>query len=201
MTYDSVQYWRYERIKNFEKLKGRDYHPYRMTEPAVKFFRGKLGLGVNRLLDIGCGYGRLSRALGGCYREYVGIDPVIERVAEASRLYPKHTFRQLAPGQVWPVGDDEFNAAVCCTVLQHLELERAQDLLANAYRTLRPGGSLYMWEGRIGIDEPRYQMICKITLEAHMIPKRLEDLKAAAPFIWQPQANPGELGWHLVKQS
>lgn len=109
-------------------------------EPA-DFFHGK------KCLDAGCGGGRYVFAM-----RLMGADQVIgidvgeaglddaRRRAAASGLTGVE-FRQASVLDL-PVGDEEIDFAVCSGVLHHTpSVERG---LAELYRVLKPGGSLYL---------------------------------------------------------
>jgi len=64
-----------------------------------------------RLLDIGCGGGRLLRALSRRGAVPTGVDPSEEMVARASALAPDATVRQ-SGGEVLPFEDGEFEGAI-----------------------------------------------------------------------------------------
>lgn len=48
-----------------------------------------------RLLEIGCGNGRLTRRLAGVFASVVGVDPSAEEIARARRLIPQQYRRRM----------------------------------------------------------------------------------------------------------
>jgi SAM-dependent methyltransferase len=114
----------------------------------------------SRVLDIGCGIGRLARpltqvldpALGGAY---VGFDPVAAAIAWCAARYPPH-FRfvhadlrndlyspagAIAPSDYrFPVDDGWATLAVATSVFTHLDRAAADRYLTEARRALAPGG-------------------------------------------------------------
>lgn len=97
-------------------------------------------------LDVGCGTGRLSRALArrGC--SVIGFDasPEMIRVAEAEsqaeNLSWAPEFRQLSVEQMHGLG--EFDGVLCNSVVEYLDNPEA--CIAACAASLRPGGKLLM---------------------------------------------------------
>lgn len=69
-----------------------------------------------RVLDIGCGDGRLTRRIAGVVRSAVGIDPDPEQIARAARLVPKHLRRKVrfhvGQAEELPFPKHSFDAAI-----------------------------------------------------------------------------------------
>ena len=94
-----------------------------------------------RIMDLGCGDGRLLHFLDGAgYRNIVGVDCSPEQIARAHRL-GLHQARQ---GEINHVLDetDEASADVVLMidVLEHLTRDELFRALDNVFRVLRPGG-------------------------------------------------------------
>lgn len=105
------------------------------------FFQGK------RCLDAGCGGGRYSFAMRLMGADHViGVDVGEEGLTDARRRTEASgvTGVEFRKGSVLelPVSDAEIDFAVCSGVLHHTpSVERG---LAELYRVLKPGGSLYV---------------------------------------------------------
>ncbi|MCA0303621.1 MAG: class I SAM-dependent methyltransferase [Proteobacteria bacterium] len=104
-----------------------------------------------RVLDIGCGTGRvLARALGHGAAFVQGIDGSVEMLAEATRrLGPAIVEGQAALAYArldgdWSAVPTDFDLATITLVLEHQE--RVAPVLARAARHLRPGGMLFVAE-------------------------------------------------------
>jgi ubiquinone/menaquinone biosynthesis C-methylase UbiE len=94
-------------------------------------FRGR------RVLDVGCGTGRLTVALADHGAKAWGVDPSAEMLAEARRLVGRRAGLKLGRAEELPFKDGWFERAVMRLVVQHVERTRA---LPELRRVLAPGG-------------------------------------------------------------
>ncbi|HUG73101.1 MAG TPA: class I SAM-dependent methyltransferase [Steroidobacteraceae bacterium] len=97
--------------------------------------------GARRVLDLGCGNGALSGALASRQFAATGLDYSSSGIALARHNFPAAHFEQhdvTAPLPAAHVG--AYDAVVSIEVIEHLLLPRL--LVANALRSLRPGGLL-----------------------------------------------------------
>lgn len=102
-----------------------------------------------RVLDIGCGTGPQSRTIAALpdVGEVVGVDqlePFLERGRELAADLPSVSFRQ-ADARDLPFDDDSFDVVVLHTLLTHVP--GPEGVLAEAYRVLKPGGSVAIYDG------------------------------------------------------
>ena len=105
-----------------------------------------LPVGRDRVLDFGCGLGRLAPVLARRFREYVGVDVSSEMVEQARRIHasrPNCTFRVATEPGLFDVDDASTDLVVSFYVLQHVD-DAATVLtsLAALARILAPGGLL-----------------------------------------------------------
>lgn len=112
------------------------------------------GLSVNELrgkkiLDYGCGTGRVARflALTGAY--VVGYDPTPEcitegLVSESKKAPPTSLAPKLLTSEFASV-DRDFDIVLCINVLSHLTREQQDQAIENISMSLKEGGQCYLW--------------------------------------------------------
>ena len=97
------------------------------------------GVGV----DLGCGLGRLTRALRGLTSHQVGLDisaEMLSQAREANRAFSSMEFRQIREGY-WPIETGSCTLIVSLHVLQHMSsLELIKHSISETGRILAPGG-------------------------------------------------------------
>jgi SAM-dependent methyltransferase len=99
---------------------------------------------LNRLLDWGCGCGRVT----GVFLKYLtgvevhGCDIDREAVEWCARSFPTGHFTAIAPHPPTTYADNTFNVVTGCSVLTHLRREIQFDWLKEMNRIIAPGGLL-----------------------------------------------------------
>lgn len=104
-----------------------------------------LSLG-DRVLDFGCGAGRLANALATHVKEVVGVDIAQSMVDEANRInqLPDRVSFVAYDGHRLPFDDESFDAAVSLISIQHSPPSVQLACLVELQRVVRPGGVLVL---------------------------------------------------------
>jgi len=104
-----------------------------------------LGLG-DRVLDFGCGAGRLSNALAEHAAEIVGVDIAESMIAEAVRINrrPDRVRFVHYDGTRLPFETGSFDSAVSLISIQHAPPDVQLACLVELLRVVRPGGALVL---------------------------------------------------------
>ncbi len=99
-------------------------------------------LGGKRVLEIGCGDGRITARLARTAGEYTAIDPDAGCIAKAAETIPGVDFR-VGSGEHLPFENASFDAILFTLSLHHQDSAAA---LREAHMALRPGGRLVIVE-------------------------------------------------------
>ncbi len=130
-----------------------------MEKFVRQFLRPQPG---ERILDVGCGPGRLIPHLPAV--DYCGIDIDASSIARARRRFPAARFVHLDPCSEHPeFPERDFHLAVACGVLHHLPDCQARRMLAFCHQRMRSGARL------IALDcvlEERQHPISKLLVRA-----------------------------------
>jgi SAM-dependent methyltransferase len=120
---------------------------WRTGEEAVDALLADLGVGLageEDVVEIGCGVGRLTRALAAHAGSVQALDVSEEMLAHARRLHPRLTNVAWLHGDgrtLRPVADSSADACVSFVVFQHLpDPELTYGYVREMGRVLRPGG-------------------------------------------------------------
>lgn len=104
-----------------------------------------------RLLDVGCGTGALTIALGRRFEasQVIGVDPgaaMLDRARRKAAGQGLDIDFRLGHGQRLPLDDDAVDAVTISLALHHVARDGIPDVLAEARRVVRPGGVLLVIE-------------------------------------------------------
>jgi 2-polyprenyl-3-methyl-5-hydroxy-6-metoxy-1,4-benzoquinol methylase len=147
--------------------------------------------------EIGSGFGGWSKKLQGHYKAYTGAEIMPERVAHARELHEnEHAKFERITGPDWDMMRT-FDVVFTVTVIQHLEMDKAEIVMRQIERHLKSTGKVLLVERHIydcSLDEAERMYD---NTAAHMIPKPLYLLKEAAPSLTWEQA--GEYNYILRK--
>lgn len=97
-----------------------------------------------KVLDFGCGNGRLVDFLKETNLEYVGVDTSEKLVEIAKREYPTKSFLQIADEKTLPFGDEEFDMVFAIAVFHHFTPKMTDNALSEIRRVLKKDGILIL---------------------------------------------------------
>ena len=128
-----------------------------------------------RMLDFGCGYGRICKQLNQCgYLNVVGADPSSAMIARGHRMYPELSLLHSAEARL-PFDDHSFDAIVACAVFTSIPSSKErEDAAEEIARVLKPGGILHISE--FSASEEREFMSALGAPMRYSTPKVLQDL-------------------------
>lgn len=96
-----------------------------------------------RVLDFGCGVGRMTIPFAAQAPEVVGMDVAESMLLEAQRNRDErgcHNITLVRSDDILSGASGQFDLVHSCLVLQHLEVTRGRALFAELVRKVRPGG-------------------------------------------------------------
>ena len=96
-----------------------------------------LTLGFDKILDVGCGEGQVTRSLSTKPSQVVGVDPSWRQVLKAQERSSGETYVQ-ASAALLPFETEAFDAAIACLVFEHIT--EMSEAIAEVARILKPGG-------------------------------------------------------------
>ena len=103
---------------------------------------------VDRVLDLGCGTGVLTRMIAdqldsGAGGVSIGIDAAAKMIRVARKKRQSDTCRfEVAAAEDLPFADETFDATVSSLFFHHVPLDLKEKALSEAFRVLVPGGRL-----------------------------------------------------------
>ena len=140
-----TEFWAHRTATAPPHIQARDRDLDTLDPETVKWVQDQIHP-EDRVLEVGCGFGRWSELLN-C-SEYVGVDIVPARIEMARRRYPQREFvlvNDLEKGGGWAT-DYVADVVLFVTVLQHIPMEIALRVLMSAKAHLAEGGSIIMAE-------------------------------------------------------
>ncbi|MFC1656618.1 class I SAM-dependent methyltransferase [Patescibacteria group bacterium] len=103
-----------------------------------------------KILDLGCGNGRLSELFPKHNYNYIGTDPSQKLIQIAKSRYPNQRFKVSAPLSL-SFSNDFFDTIYCLAVLHHIPSEKYRLRFVNQiYKTLKKNGTciITVWDIR-----------------------------------------------------
>lgn len=109
----------------------------------------------SRILDLGCGYGRVAGSLfEHGYQNLIGFDPAPAMVALARERFPLITFEVISGPPQLDLSDASVDAVLLFSVLTCVPTDYGQRaIIREAARVMRPGGLLYVSDLWLQTDE------------------------------------------------
>jgi ubiquinone/menaquinone biosynthesis C-methylase UbiE len=104
-----------------------------------------------RVLDVGCGTGYLSRILSPVITpsgQITGLDPSPPMIEHARRHAPANCTYLVGEGQDLPFPDGSFDLVTSSLAVHHMPIAARPVALGEMFRVLRPGGRLLVAEFR-----------------------------------------------------
>ena len=101
------------------------------------------------ILELGCGKGMISVVLAGRGAQTTGIDigpDLIVLAKELARINKVECDFQVSSVDSLPFPDESFDHVVGSAIMHHLPRQAVQTSIAEAFRVLRPGGTLMLSE-------------------------------------------------------
>lgn len=160
-------------------------------KPLVNYVRSG-----DKILDLGCGNGRLVDLFEGQTADYIGIDNSENLIKAAREKYPGKNFI-VYNGLNIPFNDGYFDIIFCIAVLHHIPSKQMRiGFLKEANRVLKPGGRLILTVWYFWTKKSYWQLFFKFTLKKILGKSPLDffDVK-------QPWFKTAERYFHLFRKS
>ena len=111
-------------------------------------------LGGTKVLDFGCGVGRLSRVLIDSVgvSKVCGTDLVPLAIEEARKRVPEGEFRPIGQNGRIPFSAGEFGGILSWTVLQHIPPAEIARAAGEIVRVMAPGACLFLYENTSALE-------------------------------------------------
>lgn len=111
----------------------------------------------DKVLEVGCAFGRVANFLArkkDVVVTGVDINPAEIDYAKENPENPNVSF-EVMDGTDLKFPNNSFNAVVMSGVIGGVELEVRKNLLAEAYRVVKPGGTVAVAEFKMNLDDPK----------------------------------------------
>ncbi|MBT4723123.1 class I SAM-dependent methyltransferase [Candidatus Falkowbacteria bacterium] len=114
----------------------------RYVWPDLLVFQNYIKEG-DKLLDLGCGNGRLVDLVKDLKVDYLGVDNSQGLIDCAAKSFPDKNF-QVQDALNLDLAENSFDAVLCVSVLNHIEKENQQQFIENIKKVLKPDGVLLL---------------------------------------------------------
>lgn len=115
----------------------------------------------SRVLDVGCGMGRVMTYLAPHCDEVVGVDVSNRMLGRARKRLagvPNTRLQRVGGRDLRPLPDNHFDFAFAFQVFHHLEREDTLRYLVELHRVLKPGGRVYLQFLNLEIDHLAHEL-------------------------------------------
>lgn len=131
--------------KNYEEI-GEEFDKTRQKHPWPELFNLFKGIkDGDRVLDVGCGNGRLLKIFKKKKIEYLGVDQNSGLIKRACQRYPDHRFVQGDILDLGKLAEHNFDYVVCLAVLHHLPGKSLRiKALGQLKNKVSPGGKIIL---------------------------------------------------------
>jgi ubiquinone/menaquinone biosynthesis C-methylase UbiE len=109
----------------------------------------------DKILDFGCGNGRLLEIFNNKKIEYYGVDISQKLIDLAQEKYAKDgvSFQKISSSSILPFPDNFFNSVMSISVFHHFPSGYAKVMAKEIYRVTKPGGTIIisvwnLWQRR-----------------------------------------------------
>lgn len=130
------------------------------TEQIMPLAASELA-GAQRVLDIGCGDGQISRLAALQGATVVGVDPTWNCVRVAVERGGDAAYARAAAAGL-PFADGSFDTAVACLVFEHID--EVDEAIAEVARVLEPGGTFCFF-----LNHPILQAPGSVWVDDHLV--------------------------------
>ena len=150
-----------------------------ITHRHTEIIAATVALAGRRVLEIGCGGGRLLRWLSRRAAVTIGLDPAAAQVAHARDAAPDAALL-VGRGEQLPFRAAAFDLALCFNSLHHVPATAQPVALAEIRRVLDPGGQLLVIEPAAA--GPWFEFLRPVEDEAEVRSRTQERLGAAKQY-------------------
>ena len=157
------------------------FQRYRLSKILEIYAPGK----DEKVLDLGCGWGTLEKALAPRVKEITGVDYSAKSVEVCQRAFQGSEYKNVsflrADASATGLEAGAYDTIICADLVEHLYPEVFEKTLEECRRLLKPGGRLVIWtdcrDGLLTILREHDFLLAKD--HSHVDYKTLEGMKAS----------------------
>lgn len=141
-----------------ERIPGATPADKRFTETELAFILDRIDASA-KVLDLGCGTGRITIPIAQKAHEVTGLDISSEMISKLRERVEKLNLKielHLADMEQLPFENDSFDVITCVLSLMHLPVESRQSVFIEAGRVLKPGGKMI-----VAVKNSIFERLCR----------------------------------------